>query len=85
LNYTLVYTKRAVKDIKKLDTQVKQRIKEGLEKYSKYPFRYADVLTLSNLGGYRFRIGDYRIIFDIEEDKIIILRIGHRSKIYRSM
>lgn len=35
------------------------------------------------LGTYRFRIGDYRIIFDIEGEEIVILRIGHRREIYR--
>jgi mRNA interferase RelE/StbE len=36
-----------------------------------------------SLGGYRFRIGDYRVIFDIEGDEIVVLRVGHRKEIYR--
>lgn len=36
-----------------------------------------------SLGSYRFRIGDYRVIFDIEGDEIIVLRVGHRKEIYR--
>jgi mRNA interferase RelE/StbE len=36
-----------------------------------------------SLGTYRFRIGDYRIIFDIEDEEIVILRVGHRKEIYR--
>ncbi|GAH22209.1 unnamed protein product [marine sediment metagenome] len=35
------------------------------------------------LGSYRFRIGDHRVIFDLEDNKIIILRVGHRDKIYK--
>lgn len=37
------------------------------------------------LGGYRFRIGDYRVIFDLEgeDEDIVVLRVGHRSLIYR--
>ena len=38
MSYILVYTKRSVKDINKLDKQVKKRIKESLEKYSNDPF-----------------------------------------------
>ena len=34
---------------------------------------------------YRFRIGDYRVICDIEGDEIVILRIGHRRDIYRKV
>jgi len=36
-------------------------------------------------GTYRFRIGDYRVIFDIEDDQIIVLRIGHRREVYRNI
>ncbi|WP_456486560.1 type II toxin-antitoxin system RelE family toxin [Candidatus Alkanophaga liquidiphilum] len=35
------------------------------------------------IGTYRFRIGDYRIIFDIDDDNMVILRIGHRKSIYK--
>ncbi|MDH4220892.1 MAG: type II toxin-antitoxin system RelE/ParE family toxin [Candidatus Aminicenantes bacterium] len=35
------------------------------------------------MGGYRFRIGDYRVIFDIEGNEIGVLRVGHRREIYR--
>ncbi len=37
----------------------------------------------SSLGSYRFRIGDFRVIFDIEKDEIVVLRVGHRREIYR--
>ena len=39
----------------------------------------------SVLGSYRFRVGDYRIIFDIEEKDIIVLRVGHRRELYKRM
>ncbi|PIU83448.1 MAG: hypothetical protein COS68_03990 [Elusimicrobia bacterium CG06_land_8_20_14_3_00_38_11] len=35
------------------------------------------------MGMYRFRVGDYRVIFDVDKNNIVILRIGHRKKIYR--
>ncbi|MCK4791223.1 MAG: type II toxin-antitoxin system RelE/ParE family toxin [Desulfobacteraceae bacterium] len=37
------------------------------------------------LGTYRFRIGDYRVIFDIEGEEIVVLRVGHRKDIYRKL
>ncbi len=45
--------------------------------------RYTERLIDSSLGSYRFRIGDYRVIFDIDKDKIVVLRVGHRREIYR--
>lgn len=44
--------------------------------------KYAVKLTNSKIGTYRFRIGNYRIIFDIEDDNIVVLRIGLRGSIY---
>jgi len=35
------------------------------------------------LGSWRFRVGDYRVVFDIEGKKIIVLRVGHRREVYR--
>jgi mRNA interferase RelE/StbE len=52
----------------------------------KYRFVYikgAESLTDSSLGSYRFRVGDYRIIFDIEGQDIVVLRIGHRRELYK--
>jgi mRNA interferase RelE/StbE len=38
---------------------------------------------MTDLGSYRFRIGDYRVIFDVEGANLIVLRVGHRREIYR--
>jgi len=35
------------------------------------------------IGQYRFRIGDYRIIFDLADDTLCVLEVGHRKEIYR--
>ena len=45
--------------------------------------KYAIKLSNKNIGSYRFRIGDYRIIFDIDGNDIVILKIGHRREIYK--
>lgn len=81
--YKLLYTKSAVKDIKKLDTVAKKKIKKKLEIYSSKPFFYAKKLTDAKLGTYRWRAGNYRIVFDIVRSSIVILRIGHRKEIYK--
>jgi len=40
-------------------------------------------LTDPRIGTYRFRVGDYRVIFDVEGNEIIVLRVGHRREIYK--
>jgi len=83
VSYRLVYTDRALKDIQKLDPQVKNRIGKALLRFEADPLGHAKPLTNAELGNYRFRVGDYRIIFDIEAEDIVILRVGHRRQIYR--
>lgn len=55
-----------------------------MEKYSQSPMDYAKKMVDPALGTYRFRIGEYRVIFDIQDTEIIVLRVGHRKEIYRS-
>ncbi|MFH1826858.1 MAG: type II toxin-antitoxin system RelE/ParE family toxin [bacterium] len=81
--YKLVYTKTAVNDLAKIDIVAKKRIKKKIEEHSTSPFNHAKKLTHPRLGDYRWRIGNYRIVFDVKGKDIVILRIGHRREIYR--
>ena len=54
-----------------------------LSDYKEDPFKYAEKLTDSTLGTYRFRVGDYRIIFDVDDTNIVVLRVGRRKEIYK--
>ena len=83
MKYTLIYTQRAERDIAGLDSRTRERIGKMLLRYQDDPLRYAEKLSNPVLGTYRFRIGDYRVIFDIEGNEIVVLRVGHRREIYR--
>lgn len=83
MSYRLVYTQKAVRDIDGLEAGVKKRIGTTLLRFKNNPLQYAERLTDPELGGYRFRIGDYRVIFDIEGNDIVVLRAGHRKEIYK--
>ena len=54
-------------EIDRLAAGVKKRIGTTLLRFKDNPLQYAERLTDPELGGYRFRIGDYRVIFDIEQ------------------
>jgi mRNA interferase RelE/StbE len=83
MKYSLTYTQRAEKDIKKLDHQIRMRVGKALLKLQADPIGLSEILTDSRIGTYRFRIGDYRVVFDISGSHIVVLRIGHRKEIYR--
>ena len=81
--FEIVFTKRSISDLEKLDDETRWRIAKKLKEYSQTPLHFAHKLTDPKLGTYRFRIGDYRVIFDLVGEKIVILRIGNRKEIYR--
>jgi mRNA interferase RelE/StbE len=85
MRYTVVYKKTAVKDIEKLTPQVKKRIKAKLEFFYQQsgPLVFAQALSKPTDAQYRFRIGNYRVLFDADEDALVILRIQHRREVYR--
>jgi mRNA interferase RelE/StbE len=83
VKYSLVYTRRSERDIKKLEPNTKDRINKSLLRYAEDPLRFAEKLSDPILGEYRFRIGDYRVVFDIEGNEIVVLRVGHRREIYK--
>lgn len=65
MKYRLVYTRRAERDIRKLEPNTKDRIGKALLRYAEDPLRFAEKLSDPIIYEYRFRIGDYRVVFDV--------------------
>jgi len=88
MKYELKLTQKAKKEFLLLEKTTQKRIAQKLRFYISQdnPLHFAKKLKDTNLGTYRFRIGDYRAIFDIDDNgKIIILlvlRIKHRKEVY---
>ena len=86
--YELKYEARAVKQIKKLDPATRNLIKSWTEKNllnTDNPRQHGKGLTGSLSQYWRYRVGDYRILAEINDAEIIIIivEIGHRRDIYR--
>ena len=81
--YELIYSPSAVKQLEKLEHNIKERIIIALERLRIRP-ESCDIKKLVGMRGYRFRVGDYRVIFDMDKDSlmILVLRIDHRKNIY---
>ncbi len=81
--YELIYSQTALKQLGKLEKDLQQRIILALERLRIRP-ESCDIKKLVGMPGYRFRVGDYRVIFDLEKEvlHLLILQIGHRKKIY---
>jgi mRNA interferase RelE/StbE len=84
--YEYGFTHTSLKLFQKLPHNIQQRIVSKLDYYCSQPspLAYATKLTHHESGTYRFRIGTYRVIFDVvNSDTLLILDIGHRRSIYR--
>jgi len=83
--YRLLYKRTAEKDIKKLSLQIQKRLKIKLDWFiaQENPLLFAESLTKSVDAQYRFRIGNYRVLFDVEGENIVILHVQHRREVYR--
>lgn len=75
--------KSAVKDLNGLDNTVKKQIIKALQDLEKFP-EIPNCKRLVNFEpAYRYRNGDYRILFDVFEDIVYVARILHRKEAYR--
>jgi mRNA interferase RelE/StbE len=81
--YRIEVTPAAAKQLRKLDSSVAPRIRGAIELLAVDP-RPPASRALRGRPGYRVRVGDYRIIYRIEDDVllVVVLRLGHRRDIY---
>ena len=80
--YSVEFSETADKQQSKLSRDIQIRIISSLERIRIRP--QAHVLKLVGNPYFRLRVGDYRVILDIREDKLIVfvIEVGHRKKIY---
>jgi mRNA interferase RelE/StbE len=82
MKYILSLNKKAIKDLKKIDSKNKSRIKIGLDKLENFQ---GDIKKLTNhTSEYRLRIGEYRVLFEVFDNEILIHRIITRQSVYRN-
>ena len=87
MRYTVEFTERALKDLKKLDRHTAALIlgwiRKNLENCEN-PRQHGKGLTANKSGQWRYRVGDYRLLAEIEDSKvkILVLSIGHRREVY---
>ena len=80
--YDIIISEKALKQIEKLEKPIQERIFSALEKIRIRPESF--VKKLVGIPGFRLRVGDYRIILDIDQGKLLILviKVGHRRDVY---
>lgn len=90
MTYTVRLTKKAEKDVAKLGSGIRDRILKSLVELRSDPLpRGAQKLEgrRKESPRYRIRVGDYRIVYRVDDDVLIVLvlKVGHRREIYRDL
>ncbi len=83
MGFEVNFSDRAARELKKPDKQTQRRIIEKLTQHAATE-NLSEVKKLTNplLGEWRYRIGDYRVIFDLSGNEIQVLKVAHRSEVY---
>ncbi len=83
--FKIIYAKSVEKDLKKVASSSLPKIRRRIEELERFP-NISQIKHLTNhpLADYRLRVGNYRILFDVDwkKQEIYILKIGHRKEVY---
>ena len=87
MKYRVEFTETALKDLKKMDRHTASLILGWIRKNlegCEDPRLHGKALTANKSGQWRYRIGDYRVLAEIQDEKItiLVLTVGHRREIY---
>jgi len=83
MTYRVLYTEEAAQRIRRLDGAIKERIRKAIVRISEHPELGKHLTGLLN-DRWSYRVGDWRILYKIKETEvlILILTVGHRSRVY---
>lgn len=83
MSHVVLAATAAQRDFKRLPPEAKARVKAAMSELSENPRRKAQKLAAGE--GYRVRVGDYRIVFRVDDDarEVLVTRVKHRRDVYR--
>jgi mRNA interferase RelE/StbE len=84
MTYNVLFSEKAKKQLLSLEKPIQERIISALERIRIRPENYISKLVGDS--GYRLRVGDYRIIMDLDNEnlRILVIKVGHRKNIYNN-
>ncbi len=85
MKYRIQYENKAFKALMKIPEKERAFIKNVIDRLADDPMRKSNVKKLLNRPGYRLRVGNFRVLFEMDSEtkNILIISVGHRKKVYR--
>lgn len=84
--HEILFTKQADRTLRKMSRNTARLIREKLDQLAQDPYaRNPNVTKLQGRSGYRLRVGDWRVIYELEDDRLVImvLKVAPRGGVYR--
>jgi len=83
--YSIQFAESAARSLARLPAAVRVRVATKIDALADNPYPAGTRKMKGVEHGYRLRVGDYRVVYDIFEDVVVvlILRVGHRKDVYR--
>ncbi len=83
MTYRVVYKVSVAKDLRKIPKADSVRILDQIENELAQSPQSHPALKGPYAGLRRFRVGNYRVVYAIQDDEVLVLRIGHRKGVYK--
>ena len=85
MKFIIIWPDSVIEQLAKLDRSIAKRIYEAVSRLESDPSRW--VSRIVNSPYYKLRVGDYRVILDIQANqlRVLVVRVGHRKNIYKNM
>jgi len=85
VSYRVTLAPAAARQLRKQDPQIRRRLQAALDLLAVEPRPPAATRLVGGSGEWRVRTGDYRIIYEIKDDEllVLVLQVGHRREVYR--
>jgi mRNA interferase RelE/StbE len=87
VTYRIEFTPAARRQFRKLAPEIRRRLAPLIDSLASEPRPKAAAMLSGSQRAYRVRHGDYRIVYELDDDQLLVLviRIGHRREVYRGL
>jgi len=85
-SYRIRTTKRFLRHLKRLGREERERVLDAVREVSERPY-LGSSLIFDERRLYKFRVGDYRLVYEVDEDEkaVLFLVVGHRRRVYQEL
>ena len=85
-NYRIIWSTKSISQLNKLPKSIRIAVYKNVDKLKEKPYK-KEVKKLRGLPYFRLRVGDYRVIFNIDKNifEVLVILVGHRKNIYKNL